>query len=120
MIIYPPNIENLRTSNIFYSNKESIRKMALMLMVNLSEGAVDMVCDMPEEYTTKEKIEECFNNVHEQALDLLDDYIFNLKQTLEAELKAMKYTSRVRRLDYSKTGELEDITVEIEVEKSIT
>ncbi len=116
MIVYPDNIETVKTNGVLYSQPDAIRKMAIMLMVNVAEGNTDMICDMPEEYETKDEVERAFQALNEVALDMLEDHIADLRLSLEKFLREVKFTAKVRRLDYDKEGKLSDVTVDINVE----
>lgn len=115
MILYP-DCETVKTNSVLYSSHDAIRKLAIMMMVNTAETNVDMVMDCSNEYKTKEEIEAVFQGLNEVALEMLDDHIDDLRRSLEAALRDIKYTARVRRLDYDKDGSLSDVTVDISVE----
>ena len=111
-----PNSELVETNAVLYSQPEAIRKLATMMLANMAESNTDMVCDMPEEYETKAEVELAFQNLNEQALDMLDDVISELREKLEMFLRESKVSARVRRLDYDAEGKLSDITVDLSVE----
>ena len=116
MIVYQDNIEQVKTNGVLYSDPQVVRKLAIMMMVNTAEGNTDMVCDMSEDYKTREDVEAVFQGLNEVALDMLDDHINDLRASLEKALREIKYTARVRRLDYDEQGKLSDVTVDIAVE----
>ena len=116
MIVYKDNVETVDTNGVLYSNPNAVRKLATMLMVNAAEANTDMVCDMSEEYKTKDDVEAVFRGLNEVALDMLDDHIDDLKFSLQKFLRECKPTARVRRLDYNEQGKLSDVTVDIAVE----
>lgn len=116
MIVFESGLETVKTCGVLYSNSDAIRKMAIMMMVNMAEANTDMVCDMPEEYTTKDEVEAVFQGLHESALDALEEHIHDLRVNLESALRNLKYTARVSRLDYDEAGKLVDITVNLDVE----
>lgn len=115
MIVFPDS-EMVETNAVLYSQPEAIRKLATMMLVNMAESNTDMICDMPEEYDTKEDIERAFGHLNEQALDCLEDHINDLRNSLERFLREVKVTTRVRRLEYNEQGKLSDITVDLSVE----
>ncbi len=116
MIVFEDGLETVKTNGVLYSQPDTVRKMAIMLMVNAAEANTDMVCDMPEEYESKQEIENAFQALNEQALDMLEDHIADLRLSLDKFLRSAKVTARVRRLDYDKEGKLADITLDIDVE----
>ena len=116
MIVYQDNIDQVKTNGVLYSDPQVVRKLAIMMLVNTAEGNTDMVCDMCEEYPTKADVERVYQGLHEVALDMLDDHINDLRNSLEKALREIKYTARVRRLDYDEQGKLSDVTVDIAVE----
>lgn len=116
MIVYTANVDTVKTNGVLYSQPEAVRKLAIAMLVNVAEGNTDMVCDMSEEYPTKADVEAVYSGLHEVALDMLSDHIADLQASLEKALREIKYTARVRRLDYDKDGKLSDVTVDIDVE----
>ena len=116
MINYEATADFVKTTGVLYSQPESIRRLAIMMMVNAAEANTDMIFDMPEEYETKQDIEGAFQALNEQALDLLEDHIADLRLSLDKFLRSAKVTAKVRRLDYTKEGKLADIMLDIDVE----
>ena len=116
MIVFENGLETVKTNGVLYSQPEAIRKLAIMIMVNMAEGNIDMICDMQDEYQTKEDIEAVFAPLNEQALDMLEDHMADLQRNLESFLQNAKVTAKVRRLDYGKEGNLADVFVELDVE----
>lgn len=116
MILYP-DCETVKTNEVLYSSDKAIRKLAIMLMVNAAEANADMVMDMPNEYTSKPEIEAAFLHLNEQAIEMLEDHLHDLRLNLETFLKNAKFRAQVTRIDYSKAdGEMSDIHVELDVE----
>ena len=116
MIVYENGIETVKTNGVLFSNPDAVRKLAIMLLVNSAECNTDMVCDCSEEYPTKGDIERVFQGLNDQALDNLEVHLDDLRLSLERALREIKFTARVRRLDYNKEGKLADITVDLDVE----
>lgn len=116
MINYEATADFVKTTGVLYSQPESIRRLAIMMMVNAAEANTDMVYDCLEEYESKQEIENAFQALNEQALDMLEDHIADLRRSLESFLRSAKVTAKVRRLDYTKEGKLEEITLDIDVE----
>lgn len=117
MILYHNTVETVKTNDILFYRPEAIRKLGIMMMVNAAEANMDMVMDCPEEYKTKEDIEKVLNSLNEQALDMLEDHINDLRSSLESFLRNAKFRARVTRVDYSKAnGEMSDVHVELDVE----
>lgn len=115
MIVYQGNIETVKTNSVLYSTPDAVRSMAIMMLVNVAEGNTDMVCDCAGDYKTKADIEAVFQGLNEVALETLVDHIDDLRSSLEKALREIKYTAKVRRLDYDQDGNLSDITVDIDV-----
>lgn len=116
MIVYQDNIETVKTNSVLYSDPQTVRKLAIMMLVNVAEGNTDMVCDCAGDYPTKKDVEAVFQGLNEVALDMLDDHFADLRSSLEKCLREIKYTARVRRMDYDEQGNLSDVTVDISVE----
>ena len=103
--------------DVLYRKSNAVRKLAIAMMVNIAESNTDMVCDMPEDYKTKDDIQEVFRELNLTALDLLDDYIDDLRDAIKKELIELRPQPRARRLDYSDEGRLVDITVDLKFER---
>ena len=116
MIVFQDGLETVTASGVLYSRPDAVRKLAIMIMINAAEANTDMICDMSEEYETKDNIEAVFKSLNEQALDMLEDHIADLQKSLESFLKNTKFKAQVRRLDYNKEGKLADIVVDLDVE----
>lgn len=117
MILYHNTVDTVKTNDVLFSNDNAVRKLAIMMMVNAAEANTDMVMDMPNEYTSKQEIEAAFLHLNEQAIDMLEDHIADLRLNLESFLRNIKYRARVTRIDYSKAnGEMSDVHVELDVE----
>jgi YD repeat-containing protein len=116
MINYEAIADMVKTTGVLYSQPESIRRLAIMMMVNAAEANTDMIYDCLEEYKSKEDIEGAFQALNEVALDCLEDHINDLRLSLDKFLRSTKVTARVRRLDYDKEGKLSEITLDIDVE----
>ena len=100
-------------TDVLYRKGDAVRKLAVAMMVNIAESNTDMVCDMQEEYKTKEDIEAVFGSLNLTALDLLDDYIDDLRDSIKTQLIELRSQARVRRLEYDNDGRLVDITVDL-------
>jgi len=116
MIVFQNGIETVKTHDVLYGQPDGIRKLATMLIVDMAESNTDMVCDMSEDYKTKDDVERVFQGLNEQALDCLEDNFDYLKGKLMEFLRTAKVTARVRRLDYDTEGNLSDVMVDIDVE----
>lgn len=117
MILYHNAVETVKTNDVLFYSAEAVRKLGIMLMVNAAEANADMVMDMPEEYTSKPEIEAAFLHLNEQAIDMLEDHIADLRRSLESFLRNAKFRARVTRIDYSKAnGGMSDVHVELDVE----
>ena len=117
MIFHEDGTETVKTNGVLYSQPDAIRKLAIMLIVNAAESNTNMICDMQQEYESKQDIEGAFRALNEQALDILPDHIADLQATLERFLRSAKVTARVRRLYYTKEGKLSDITIDLDVQQ---
>ena len=115
MINYEATADFVKTTGVLYSQPESIRRLAIMMMVNAAEANTDMVYDCLEEYESKQEIENAFQALNEVALDMLEDHIADLRRSLESFLRSAKVTAKVRRLDYDKEGKLSDIMLDLDV-----
>lgn len=115
-VIYKRN-ENISPSEVIYANSKAVQKIAAQMIVDTIEGNIDMIMDMPEEYPTKRDIEKVLNSAKDQCLEMFDDYMDTLRESLKKKLEDTKFTVHVSRIDYSKTeDEYEDIHVEVDVE----
>jgi uncharacterized membrane protein len=115
MIVYENGVDTVKTNDVLCYSTKAVRNLAIMLMVNAAEANTDMVLDMSHEYRTKDEVEAVFNNLNEIALDALADHIDDLRASLEKFLREVKFTARVRRMEYEADGSLSDVLVELEV-----
>jgi Zn-dependent M32 family carboxypeptidase len=113
-VTYTGVSQNLNATNVIYSNNAAVKGIVQAAMISMAEGNIEMLLDLPEDYKTKEDVERVFQGLHEQATDLIEDMIENLKRNLLAELQVKCYTARVKALHYDNNGELEDVTVGID------
>lgn len=117
MILYP-SVDTVKTNDVLFYSAEAVRKLGIMLMVNAAEANTDMVMDMPEEYTSKPEMDAVYLHLNEQAIDMLEDHIADLRRSLESFLRNVKFQARVTRIDYDDvTGDMKDITVKLNVEQ---
>ena len=115
MIVFEDNVETVKVNGVLYSQPDTVRKLAVMMMVNAAEGNTDMVLDMQHEYPSKADVEAAFKDLNELALDCLEDHISDLRLALKQFLENAKVTARVRRLEYDTDGNLADIVVDVDV-----
>lgn len=116
MIVYDDSAKTVDTIGVLFSRPDAIRKMAIVMLAHAAEFNTHMICDLPEEYETKEDMEVSLKGINESALGMLEDHIRDLRRALEDALQEIKFTARVRRLDYDEQGRLNDLTVDISVE----
>ena len=117
MILYHNTVDTVKTNDVLCSTNETVRKLAIMLMVNAAEANTDMIMDMPSDYASKPEMEAVFLHINEQAIEMMDDHIDELRHKLDKFLQNVKFRARVTRIDYKKdTGDLKDIHVELDVE----
>lgn len=114
-VIYNRGNENVSASGILYANKNEIRKLVTYMIVNAVEGNLDMVLDCPEEYPDKNSIESVFDTLNDQCLDQLEDRIGQLLLEMQNQLKTLKTSVRVMRIDYKESGEVDDIHLQVDV-----
>lgn len=117
MITCSEDIDTVRTNGVLYTSSDAIRKMAIQMIVNAADSNTEMVCDMQNEYKTKEEIAAVYSNLAQQAKEMLEDHINDIKLNLEKFLCEAVVHARVRRLDYDEQGNLSDISVDIQVER---
>jgi nicotinic acid phosphoribosyltransferase len=116
MIVFQSGIETVKTRDAIYASDDAVRKMATLLIVDMAEANTDMVCDMPDEYKSKDDIERVFQHLSEQAVDVFEDHFEYFKERILKYLRTAQVTAKVRRLEYDVDGNLSDVTVEVEVE----
>lgn len=114
-MIQHPEYNNCKTHDLLYSRKDSdvVLRLAIAMIVDRAECAVDMVVDCAEEYPTKKDIEAVFATLPEDALYMVDEVMDGLKSAITARLKELAVSARVSQLNYDNAGKLEDITVAI-------
>ena len=115
MVNFDKSVETVNTNDVLYARNDALRALAVMMMVNAAESNTDMICDVPEEYESKDDIEAVFGSLNEQALAMFDEHFDDLRRRVERFLQSAKVTARVRRLDYNVEGRLCDITLDLDV-----
>ena len=110
-----PECDNCNTHDLLYSGKniDAVLRLAMAMIVERAECTARMVVDCADEYKTKKDIEAVFAHLHEDALYIVDEVMYRLKEALIDRLKALTVSARVSQLNYDKNGKLEDITVAI-------
>ena len=103
------DLQNVVATNVLYAQGNTIKALAQAAMVSMAEADVEMVLDMSNEYPTKADIERVFQGLHDQATDLINDMIEDLRDRLLTELAQKRYTARVTALTYDDEGQLDDI-----------
>ena len=115
-VVYKRN-ENINPSEVIYANPKAVQKLAAQMIVDTIESNIDMIMDMSEDYPTKRDIEKVLNSAKDQCIDMFDDYMDTLRESLKTRLANTNFNVRILRIDYSKTdGDYEDIHVEVDVE----
>lgn len=105
----------LDATKLIYAYDDEINQLAINMMKNMAEANIEMVCDMAEEYPTKQDIERVFEGLHDQAIDTVEDMFDELKTKLLARLQTIKYTAKVRQLEYTEMGKLNEITIKLDI-----
>lgn len=117
MIVYESGVETVKSNGVLYGNPDAVRKLGIMLMVDAAESSIDMIGDCSDEYSTKAEMEAAFLHLNEQALDMLEDHIADLRRNMESFLRNAKVQARVIRVDYNKhTGNMSDVHIDLSVE----
>ena len=117
-VIYKSGNETVKTSDVIYANGMTMKKMAAQMIVDTIDGNIEMIMDIPEDYSTKQDIERVISSAKVQCLEMFDDYMDTLRDKLKSAIEATNFTARVVRIDYGKDPgmEFEDIHVEVRVE----
>lgn len=110
------NIEIVSTRQVLFADKHAVRKLALALLVNQAGANVERILDMGGDYETRADVEQVFATLKEQTLETLDDFINDLRLSLAESLKDANVVAMVRRMDYDRSGNLSDVTVDLHVE----
>lgn len=91
--------------------RESLQEaLAASLIADMAESSVEMMKDMPSEYTSFEAVESAILTSREAALDVMRDYINMLEESLEKKIR--ECTIVVDAVKFSKEGVVDaDVTV---------
>jgi (p)ppGpp synthase/HD superfamily hydrolase len=96
MITTPASTCNIRNENliaVFY-DKAAIDALAVQLVASQVEGAIDMMSDMPVEYTNFKDISDCIAGAKESANDYVEDLIAEFRERLEQSLLRVKVSTK--------------------------
>lgn len=103
----------VRPTDVLYSKPDAVRKLAVAMLINIAESNIDMVCDMDDDFLTKDSIESAFKNLNDVVLSVLEDHIFDLRNELTKMLLDIKVDARVRKMEFNDIGRLSDVDVEL-------
>lgn len=107
----------IQAETLLYSKKEVVDALALMAIVSMIEANIDMICDMPDEYPTKNDIEAVMNGAAEQSIDYLNDAMDELKEAVIRRVREGKLAVRVKSMKFCDVdGMLDDVTVNVNFE----
>ena len=107
----------IRPETVLYSRNETVDAIALMAIVNMVEGSIEMITDVPQEYPTKGDIEAVLANANEQAIDFLNDAMDELKAAVIERVRTGKLTVRVKAMKFCDVdGMLDDVDAVVSFE----
>lgn len=107
--------DTVKVQTVIYANDSTVNAIASGAMIRMAETNIDMILDEEREYNTKAEIEAVFTQLHEQARDLIDEAMAELRERIMDRLKEMSYTVQVRRLDYDGNGDLSDVSINLDI-----
>jgi hypothetical protein len=118
MINFDKNCESLSTLRLIINHQDAIKAIGTMFMVNAAEVIVDDLCnDNHSLYKTKESMDKRLNDVSLFALDSCKDFLLHFEESLIEFIKTAKVNKSISKLTYNRQGELDDVSVYIEVVK---
>jgi hypothetical protein len=81
------------------TNPKRIRELARMLVVSQAEGHIDMIQDMPGEYTSFTEVSNCMSNAVESTQDYISDLLGEFEEELRAAVAQVQVTTRNATFD---------------------
>lgn len=111
------NCKDVRVDHILYAYDNAIESIANELIEQVAEMQWQMLLDMPEEYETVEHCRQVFEDLPELALELVDEHIDNLRDSIKQRLNAMKTKSTIKALYYNDDGFLKDVDLHIKTSR---
>lgn len=104
----------IETSKMFYMCRETLSRIAAQAIADSATAAVEMILDTPpDEYTTKEEIDEVLAGLRDQAAEFMLETINDLRTVLISQIYSADFTATVRALKYTPDGVLNDIDVDV-------
>lgn len=107
--------DTVKVQTVIYASDSTVNIIANAAMLSMAEATVDMILDLGQEYRSKADIESVFVRLHEQAQDLIDEAMSELREKVMRRLGEMQYNVQVRRMEYDEKGELDDIRISVDI-----
>lgn len=108
------SMEFLKPAQVLYSNPQAIEVLANEIVSNMAEASIDMICDGgPNEYPTRESIENCLEGLPEMGVDFVRDAMRELEEKLIARLQTMRVKPTVKAIQFDTNG-YSDVSVDVE------
>jgi hypothetical protein len=100
---------------VLCSDPEVVEQLVKLAVISMVEANTDMVVDCSEDYTCKSQIDAAFGEelIRAQVNDYLTDVLEDFSMRVLQEVDKVRFTARVRGLDYTAAGELNDVTVDV-------
>jgi hypothetical protein len=114
MSVSVSGIDFVKPSQVLYSNPHAIDVLVREILSNMAEASIDMICDMPSEYPTKQSIEDCLQGVADMGTDFINDAIEELREKLLKRLQEVQVKPVVKAIHFNEKG-YSDIEVDIEL-----
>ena len=98
---------------VLYAGDNIIDQIAKAAIIDMASASDEMMGDYPELYQTKDAIEAGFDHLRDQAADLIQDMVAQLHISLLQRLQEIKFTARIRNIEYDDNGNVVDAKVNI-------
>lgn len=118
-IRYESEDRNIHASRVVNCDRKAARLIAKQALLSQLEAQIELLvdeCSGPNGYfePTKANIENQLNAVKHYTGDYLNDMLHDFMATVLAELSTIEVNVRVRAIEFTADGKLDDISVDYE------
>lgn len=110
-----PNYNVVEVHKLLQADRNTLRRIVAMLLIEQAEVAVDMLIDDPNGVSGKKEIEKEFDPIVDRAIENLEYNISNIQSEIKKIFAEITCKVSVRTISYDEKGELDDIDVYLDI-----
>ena len=101
-------------SQLIYVKADIVDQIVRKAILEMAGATDEMMEEFKQSYSDKKSIEGAFNNLRQQAKDLLVDAMEDLKKSVFDRLEEIAYKATVRKIEFDENGNVTDSEVHID------